>query len=311
MSTTYSSAVSPAANREARLGFACAFGAYFIWGVLPFYLDALADVSPVELVAHRVVWSIPIGLALLWVMRRLPELRAAITNPRTLGLAACSGALIAINWTVYVYAIVTHQAVQAALGYYINPLFNVLLGLVFLGERLNRRQAMAVGLAAVGVILLAIRLGGLPWISLALPLAFGSYGLLRKTMPLGPAPGFALEMMLISPIAIGAIIWFATHGTGHFGFATGVFDYHTFLLLCAGPLTAASLVLFAAGARRLRYATIGLMQYLTPTMIFLIAVFFFKEPFDGLQLAAFALIWSALAIYSATLLPRRRRAADA
>ncbi|WP_235890782.1 EamA family transporter RarD [Pararhizobium mangrovi] len=288
-------------------GFAMAFGAYFIWGLMPFYMKALDDISPIEIVAHRVIWSVPIGLAILVVLGRTADLRAALRSPRSIGLGALTAALIATNWSVYIYAIVAGHAVQAALGYYINPLFNVVLGLVFLGERLTRRQALAVTLAAAGVALLAYRLGGLPWISLVLPLSFGCYGILRKTLPIGPAQGFTLEVILMTPLAIALVAWYVARGEDHFGFATGDFDGETALMLLAGPLTAAPLVLFASGAKRLRYATIGLMQYLTPTMIFLIAIFVFREPFDRIQLAAFVLIWIALAIYSSTLVRRRHR----
>ncbi|TPW32088.1 EamA family transporter RarD [Pararhizobium mangrovi] len=284
-----------------------AFGAYFIWGLMPFYMKALDDISPIEIVAHRVIWSVPIGLAILVVLGRTADLRAALRSPRSIGLGALTAALIATNWSVYIYAIVAGHAVQAALGYYINPLFNVVLGLVFLGERLTRRQALAVTLAAAGVALLAYRLGGLPWISLVLPLSFGCYGILRKTLPIGPAQGFTLEVILMTPLAIALVAWYVARGEDHFGFATGDFDGETALMLLAGPLTAAPLVLFASGAKRLRYATIGLMQYLTPTMIFLIAIFVFREPFDRIQLAAFVLIWIALAIYSSTLVRRRHR----
>ncbi|MGN6549371.1 MAG: EamA family transporter RarD [Pararhizobium sp.] len=299
-------AADPASEREATRGFLFALGAYLIWGLMPLYMKAVAHISPIEIVAHRVLWSIPIAIVVLALIKRTSDLAVALRSPRTLALAAVTGSLIFVNWSVYVYAIAVDRTIEAALGYYINPLLNVVLGAVFLGERFTRRQLIALSLAAVGVAILAVEHGGLPWISLALALSFGCYGFLRKTLPIGPTQGFTLEVLILLPVAIGLIVYFAVTGTGHFGFATGHFDRDTVLLLIAGPFTAAPLILYASGAKRLRYSTIGLMQYITPTMIFLLAVFVFREPFDGVGLVAFGFIWLALIVYSSSLWRLRR-----
>lgn len=292
-------------------GFAYAFGAYFIWGLMPLYMKAVAEMSPIEIVAHRVIWSIPIAGVVLLLLGRTGDLKVAFRSPRTLALAALTAGLIGINWSTYVYAIVINHAVDAALGYYINPLLNVVLGAVFLGERFSRRQIVAVALAVVGVAILTVAHGGLPWISLVLATAFGCYGILRKTVPIGPAQGFMLEVLLLLPVAIALVVYFAATGEGHFGFASGHFGSDTLLLLLAGPFTAAPLILYANGAKLLRYSTIGLMQYMTPTMIFLIALFVFREPFSLAELTAFGFIWAGLAVYSSALLrPRRSITAD-
>ncbi len=287
-------------------GLAFAFGAYLIWGLVPLYMKAVAGISPIEIVAHRVVWSIPVAGVVLLLLGRTSDLKIAFRSPRTLALAGLTACLIATNWATYVYAIVAGHAVDAALGYYINPLLNVVLAAIFLKERFSRTQLVAVGLAVVGVAILTVDHGGLPWISLVLAGAFGCYGLLRKEMPIGPAQGFMLEVLLLTPVAVGLMAYYAISGKGHFGFATGQVDMDTWLLLLAGPVTAAPLILYANGAKLLRYSTIGLMQYLTPTMIFLLAVFVFREPFSSAELVAFGFIWGGLAVYSSALVGQRR-----
>jgi len=298
-------AAAAASPPDAPRGVAYAFGAYLIWGLMPLYMKAVAEMSPIEIVAHRVIWSIPIAGVVLVLLKRTADLKVALRSPRTLMLGALTAALIATNWSIYVYAIEVNHAVDAALGYYINPLLNVLLGAVFLKERFNRAQIAALGLAVIGVGILTVHNGGLPWISLALALSFGSYGFLRKTLPIGPAQGFMLEVLLLLPVAIGLIIYYAVTGEGHFGFASGHFGVNTALLMLAGPFTAAPLILYSNGAKLLRFSTIGLMQYLTPTMVFLIALFVFHEPFTLVELVAFGFIWGGLAIYTTALLRKR------
>lgn len=304
-------AVGLANAREGRRGFLFALGAYLLWGLMPLYMKAVAHISPFEIVAHRVIWSIPIAVIVLALIKRTSDLALAMRSPRTLALAALTASLIFVNWSVYVYAITVDRAIEAALGYYINPLLNVLLGAVFLGERFTRRQLAAVSLAVVGVAILTVQHGGLPWISLVLALSFGCYGFLRKTLPIGATQGFALETLILLPVALGMIVYYAVAGTGHFGFATGHFGSDAILLMIAGPFTSAPLILYAAGTKLLRYSTIGLMQYITPTMIFLLAVFVFREPFDGVALAAFGFIWLALVVYSSSLWQLRRDRAAA
>ncbi|TCD14278.1 EamA family transporter RarD [Oricola cellulosilytica] len=289
------------AEREPLAGFAYALGAYIFWGFLPFYMKAVDHIAAYEVVAHRVVWSVPVAGVILILMRRTADLRAAFRSPRTLALAALTAGLISINWGVYVWAVAAERTVEAALGYYINPLVNVLLGAVFLGERFNRLQAAAIACAVIAVGILTVKAGGLPWVSLTLAFSFGFYGFLRKTLPIGPTQGFMLEVILLSLPATVIIGWLVAQGEGHFG-PTGPADIG--LLLLAGPATAFPLILYAFGAKALRYTTIGIVQYLTPTMIFLVAVFFFGEPFSLWQLIAFGFIWTALLLYTTSLLRR-------
>lgn len=282
-------------------GFAFSLGAYFLWGFLPLYLKAAAHIPPYEVVAHRVLWSVPVAGMILVALRRTADLRAALRSPRTLALAALTAGIISINWGIYVWAVAVDRALEAALGYYINPLVNVVLGTVLLGERLKRLQAAAIGLAVIAVGILTVKAGGLPWVSLALAVSFGTYGYLRKTLPIGPTQGFMLEVMILSPFALLVIFWLAATGEGHF-LSTGAAD--TSLLLLAGPATALPLILYAFGAKALRFTTLGILQYIAPTMIFLIAVFIFGEPFSHWQLIAFLFIWSALALYTLSLFRR-------
>lgn len=294
--------------REPAIGFAYALSAFGIWGLFPIYLKAVGHIPVWEVVAHRVIWSIPAGLLILLIIGKLDVLRAALRQPRLLANAALTAMLISINWGVYVYAVASNQAVDGALGYYINPLINVVIGAVLLGERLDRLQAIAIGLAVIAVTILTVRAGGLPWISLVLACSFGFYGYFRKTMALGPAEGFTLEVLLLSIIAMPVVAWLLLNGQGNFA-TSGWTD--SFLLLAGGPVTAIPLILYANGARLLRYTTIGVMQYLAPTMIFLIAVFIFGEPFGPVQLMAFCFIWAALAVYSWSLIKSRRSGGQA
>jgi len=285
-------------------GFAFALGAFLLWGILPFYLKAVAHIPAWEVVTHRVVWSLPVALLIVIAMKRGADVRHALGDRRLLTFAALTAALISINWGVYVWAIANDRAIEGALGYYINPLVNVLLGAVFLGERLNRLQAIAIALASFAVMILTFRAGGLPWVSLALAFSFGFYGFFRKTFPLGPTTGFTIEVVILSVVAVPVIAWLMARGTGHFG-PTGLRDMG--LLMLGGPVTTIPLVLYASGARLLRYTTIGVMQYVTPTMIFLIALFAFNEPFSFWQLIAFCFIWAALALYTTSLWQQRAR----
>ena len=293
--------VAPA--REPAAGFAFALGAFVFWGFLPFYMKAVAHITPWEVVAHRIVWSVPVAGLILWWLGRTTDLRAALKNPRTLAGAALTAGLISVNWGVYVWAIAAERTVEAALGYYINPLVNVLLGAVFLRERFDRLQQAAIACAVVAVAILTFRAGGLPWVSLVLAFSFGFYGFFRKTLPVGPQQGFLLEVLILSLPAIAIIGWMTASGTGHFG-PTGATDMA--LLVLAGPVTAVPLILYASGAKLLRYTTIGILQYLTPTMIFLVAIFVFGEPFGRWQLVAFGFIWLGLGFYTVSLYRSRR-----
>ena len=297
-----SSSAEISSDNAAARGFLFALSSYLLWGVLPFYMKAVAHIPSAEVVAHRIVWSVPIAAALLVWLGRTADIKVALRTPRMLALAALTAALITMNWCIYVWAIAADRALETALGYYINPLLSVFLGAVVLGEKLNRAQMVAIGLAVLAVGLLTWESGGLPWVSVALALTWGVYALFKKTLPIGPAQGFFLEVLLLSIPALGYIIWLEGTGAGHFG-RTGVGD--VWLLLGCGLVTAVPLILFANGAKLLRLSTIGIMQYIAPTMIFVIAVFIFREPFTSERAVAFALIWAALAIYSWSMFSSR------
>ncbi|RRI05888.1 EamA family transporter RarD [Mesorhizobium tamadayense] len=283
------------ADAKARRGFLLALGAYFLWGLLPFYMKAVAHLPLAEVIANRVVWSVPIAAIVLVWAGRTADFKAAIRSPRSIAMAALTAVLISINWGIYVWAIAVDRTIETALGYYINPLVSVVVGAVLLGERLDRLQIAAVALAAIAVAVLTIDAGKLPWVSLALAFSFAAYGFFRKTLPIGPSQGFLLEVLLLSVPALCYIAYLIATGQDHFVSSTAT---DTALLMGCGPITAVPLLLFAFGARLLRLSTIGIMQYIAPTMVFLIAVLIFGEPFGTTQAIAFALIWTALAMYS-------------
>ncbi|MGL4234505.1 EamA family transporter RarD [Tabrizicola sp.] len=293
-----------AANEDTLPGFLFALTAYLLWGFLPLYMKALAHIPPVEVIAHRVVWSVPIALAVLWWLGRTGDLRAAMRSPRMLGMAAVTAALVSVNWGIYVWAIGSGHALDAALGYYINPLFSIFLGAVLLRERIGLWQGAAIGLAVIAVAILTWEAGRLPVVALALTLTWGCYAFLKKWLPIGPNQGFALEVLILLPIALGYMLWLWGAGTGHF--LQGVVSDDALLLGC-GLVTAGPLMIYANGAKRLTLSTIAIMQYIAPTLIFLTAVFVFDEPFSGVKLVAFSLIWAALVIYSAPVLAGRLR----
>lgn len=283
------------AQPEAARGLAFAMAAYLLWGVLPLYLKAVDHIPLVEIVAHRIVWSVPVAGVVLLALGRTADIRAALRSPRTLLMAALTAALISVNWGLYVWAVVSEHTVEAALGYYINPLMSVLLGALLLGERLNGLQMVAIGLAMVAIAVMALDAGGLPWISLALAACFALYGYLRKTLPIGPTQGFFLEVLILSLPCLAYIMWIEAAGTGHFLTGGAV---NIGLLLLSGPATAVPLILYASGAKLLRISTLGMMQYIAPTMVALIAVFVFGEPFGTARAIAFTLIGAALVLYS-------------
>ena len=296
---------TPAQERQAVRGFLFAFSAYFIWGLLPFYMRALDHVPPLEIVAHRIAWSVPVAGIVLLALGRTGDIAVALRSPRTILMAALTAAIITVNWGIYIWAISVDRTVETALGYYINPLVTVLLGAVLLGERLDRLQIVAVALAATAVVVLTVVAGGLPWVSLVLAFSFAAYGYLRKTLPIGPSQGFFLEVLILSVPSLAYILWLETTGQGHFLTDGGG---NVVLLMLSGPLTAIPLILYAFGAKMLRISTIGIMQYIAPTMIALIAVFAFGEPFGVDRMIAFGLIVLALVLYSWSILFRSRRA---
>jgi chloramphenicol-sensitive protein RarD len=295
------------ARDSATRGFFFALSAYLLWGFLPFYMKAVAHIPAAEVVAHRVIWSVPVAGALLIWMGRTADIKTALRSPRTLAMGGLTAALITVNWGVYVWAIAADRALETALGYYINPLFSVFLGAVLLGEKLSRAQIAAIALAVAAVALLTWEAGGLPWVSIALALSWGFYAFFKKTLPIGPAQGFFLEILVLSIPAIAYIGWLGASGVGHFG-RTGAADI--WLLLGCGLVTAVPLILYANGAKLLRLSTIGIMQYIAPTMIFVIAIFIFHEPFSSTRAIAFAMIWAALALYSWSMFFRRTETAS-
>lgn len=276
---------------EARAGFLYALAAYLLWGALPIYMKALDHIDAVEIVAHRIVWSVPVAALFVTVLAKWRPFLHAARQPRVLVTIAASAVLISLNWLAYILSVVWNVASEAALGYYVNPLISVLIGWALLGERLKPLQWTAVALAAVAVAALAIAGGTVPWLALVMAVSFATYGYLRKTVAIGPTEGFLLEVALLAPFALGWLVWAETAGGG-------VFPADGWLLAGSGVVTAVPLILFASGAKRLTLATIGLMQYIAPTMIFLTAIFVFAEPVGPVKIAAFVLIWTALALYS-------------
>ncbi|MES0017314.1 EamA family transporter RarD [Mesorhizobium sp. M0036] len=290
-----SDTIQPDADSKARNGFLPALGAYLLWGLLPFYMKAVAHLPLIEVIAHRIVWSVPIAAAVLVWAGRTADFKGAIRSPRSIAMAALTATLISVNWAIYVWAISVDRTVETALGYYINPLVSIVVGALLLGEKLDRLQIAAVLLAAVAVAVLTVDAGKLPWVSLALAFSFAAYGFFRKTLPIGPSQGFLLEVLLLSVPALAYIVFLVVNGQDHFISSNGT---DMALLIGCGPVTSVPLLLFAFGAKLLRLSTIGIMQYIAPTMVFLIAVLIFDEPFGTTQAIAFALIWAALAMYS-------------
>ncbi|ESY25275.1 EamA family transporter RarD [Mesorhizobium sp. M0615] len=290
-----SDTIQPDADSKARNGFLLALGAYLLWGLLPFYMKAVAHLPLIEVIAHRIVWSVPIAAAVLVWAGRTADFKGAIRSPRSIAMAALTATLISVNWAIYVWAISVDRTVETALGYYINPLVSIVVGALLLGEKLDRLQIAAVLLAAVAVAVLTVDAGKLPWVSLALAFSFAAYGFFRKTLPIGPSQGFLLEVLLLSVPALAYIVFLVVNGQDHFISSNGT---DMALLIGCGPVTSVPLLLFAFGAKLLRLSTIGIMQYIAPTMVFLIAVLIFDEPFGTTQAIAFALIWAALAMYS-------------
>lgn len=273
-----------------------ALGAYLSWGLFPLYWKPIHDVPAIEILSHRIAWSLLVVLGMLAWKRHWGWLPEAIRDRRVLGMFTLSALLLSVNWFVYIWAVNAGHVVESSLGYFINPLVSVLLGRLVLKETLRPAQRAAVGLAAAGVAWLTWRVGAVPWIALTLASTFGCYGLLRKTGKLGSLEGLALETMLMFPMAAGYLFWLEGQGVGHFAHSNALTNV---MLAGAGVVTAIPLLLFASGARRLPLATLGVLQYLSPSIQFALGVFVFHEAFDAGKLAGFACIWGALVLYSA------------
>ena len=277
-------------------GILFAAGAYLLWGLFPVYFKAVAQIPAGEMLAHRMVWSLVLVIGLLAAMRSWHWIRSLLERPAELRWYAGSAVLVSINWFLYIFAVSADRVVDASLGYFINPLVTVAIGALVLGERLRPIQYLAVGIAAAGVLWLAWQAGEPPWIGLAIAFSFAGYGLLRRKAPLGAVEGFSVEVALLFPLALAYLGWLAWAGAGHFsGDATEL----QLLLVLSGPVTAVPLLLFAAGARRIPFATLGLLQYIAPTLQLLLGVWLYQEPFGGAKVIGYALVWVALAVSAA------------
>ena len=285
----------PDAHSRTRAGLLFGLGAYLLWGVLPLYFKALVHVPATEIVAHRIVWSLLFLGALVTLWRRWPAIRSAVTTGKVLMTLVITSLLIGINWLVYIYAVVTGHVLEGSLGYYLNPLVNVLLGVVLLKERLSRAQIFATGLAAAGVAVLAAGAGSGLWISLTLAASFALYGFLRKVAPVDSLEGLSVETAILAPVALGWLLWLQQDSTGAFrAFGLGT----DLLLVLGGAVTAIPLLLFTAAARRLAYSTLGFLQYIAPSLQFLLAVLVFGEALTVPHMICFGAIWAALAIFT-------------
>lgn len=288
----------------ARRGVLAVSTAFLIWGLFPFYLRPLTHVPALEIIAHRIVWCVLFVMGWLAWKARLGEVSAAFRNPGVLWRLLLSAILIAANWGIYVWAVSNGRVIEASLGYFINPLVNVLLGVLFLQERLNPRQWVAVALATIGVGWLTVAAGGLPWVSLALAVSFGVYGLVRKVVAVGAVPGLAVETLLLAPLALASILWLERNGVGHFSEP----PLHVGLLLVgSGLITALPLAFFSTGARLIPYSLVGIIQYIGPTLQLLLGVFLYGEPFAGARAIGFCVIWAGLAVYVGDSMMRSRK----
>ncbi len=276
-------------------GVIYAVAAFLIWGISPIYWKALRSVPAIEIILHRIVWSFFLLLPLIILMRRWQEFKAVIKNLRTLLILLFTALIVGGNWLLYIWAVNNDHLLQASLGYYINPLVNVVLGMIFLKERLRTPQILAVVLASAGVLYLTVYFGEFPWIALTLAISFGFYGLIRKVAPVGAVVGLAVETLLLSFPALVYLIYIDRIGQGSIFRVSLKLDL---MLMGCSVVTAFPLLFFTLGARRLYLSTLGLLQYIAPSCMFILAVFFFGEPFASAQVITFIMIWIALAIYS-------------
>jgi chloramphenicol-sensitive protein RarD len=296
--------LSAAASAAAKSGALAAAICYFAWGLVPLYWKQLAGINPVELIAHRHVWSLGLVLLLVLAQGTFGQVRAALGTRRSLGLNFLSATLLTANWLIYVWGVNTGHVIECSLGYFLVPLVNVAVGRFVLHEHLRRLQWVAIGCAGAGVAVMVAQLGRPPWIALALAGTWGGYGLLRKKSPLGSLIGLTVETLLLAPFAVGFLLWQHHTGAG----ALGRVDAATHsLILSSGVITAVPLLLFAYGARRIRLSTMGLLQYLAPTVQLALGVWVYHESFSRDRLTGFAFIWAGLALYTADNLWAQRK----
>lgn len=280
-----------------------AAGCYFVWGLFPLYWKLLHSVSPLQIVAHRLIWSLVFLILVIIATRQWRIFRQPLSK-RTLLIYLASGALLTVNWLIYIYGVNAGFVVETSLGYFINPLVSVMFGVIFFRERLPVSKWIAIGLAAAGVIYLTVRYGSLPWIALALAFTFGSYGLVKKLSPLGALHGLTLETAAMLLPAVGYLLFTEAQGTGTFGHTTAGI---TILLILAGVVTAVPLLLFSSAARSIPLSMIGFMQYIAPTLQLFIGIFVFGEPFTHDRLIGFAMIWAATLVFTFGGFYERRR----
>lgn len=296
--------MTPRISSDTTAGFLAALSAFILWGLLPLYWKMVQTVDPFEILCHRIIWSLVFVGIILTLRRGWSRTFAPLRSPRNLGILALSSLTIAGNWLLYIWAVNTNHVLETSLGYYINPLVNVLFGFIFFRERLNRFQMIAIAMAALGVINSVTSYGELPWISLTLAVTFACYGLLRKIAAVESIPGLFLETMVLAPVALFYLAKLQIAGQS--GFLAG--DLHIDLLLMgAGAITATPLIGFAFGARRLQLTTIGILQYSAPSIAFLLGVFLYREPFTPSHLVTFGCIWAGLAVYTADSVRSIRR----
>jgi chloramphenicol-sensitive protein RarD len=297
----------PRTLTNAEKGVILAVMAHLVWGGMAIYFGLIRHISPVEIAVSRGLWSLPVAGLVVTCLGQWGEVWRAVTNPRILAILALTSGLVVFNWGFYVWSIQVGRTLESSLGYFINPLLNVVMGYLFLGERFTAAQKLALGLAAIAVLIQTVALGHVPWLGLMLAATFCLYGFLRKTIAVGPTQGFFIEVAVVALPLIGAQIWLASRGEAHFGGT--LFD--TSMLIGCGAMTAASLMLFTSSIKRIRYSTAGLLQYISPSLVFLTAVFIFGEPLDTLKLVSFVIIWIGLGIFSfAAIRDERSRRQD-
>ena len=290
---------------EARLGVVAGLIAYSLWGVFPVYFKILESVAPLEVLAHRIVWAVPFGALILLLRRQWPDVRRAIANRSMLGWLALSAFFITANWFIYIWAVQNEQIFETSLGYYINPLMYVFVGVLFFGERLRSLQLAAVIFASVGVLVLTLSGGAFPWVAISLAVFFTGYGVIRKRVVIGAMPGLFVETLLLFPFAMVWMTWLLVAGQASFGTQDMSL---AMLLLAAGPITVVPLLLFAVAARRLPLTTIGFMQFLAPTLQFLTGVYY-GEKLTTAHLICFGLIWVAVILFSTDAIRAGRKKA--
>lgn len=282
-----------------RKGVLLAVCCYLTWGLFPLYFKTLANIAPLEILSHRIVWALPFVLLILACRAQWFWLGTILSRPKVLAGFMVSALLLATNWFTYIWAVNHGRVVDASLGYFINPIVNVLLGYLLLSERLRLAQWLAVACAGVGVLWLAILNGHMPWISLILALSFGAYGLLRKTAALGALEGLALETMILFPCALGWLLYLQSQGQSALHWNSNGDTNLTWLLMAAGPITAIPLLCFASAARQIPMATLGILQYISPSIQLLLGVWLYHESFSSARLIGFMIIWGGLLLYSA------------